>query len=69
VSASVAGNVGGEPEPKAMIQRFDADGSNQTTVTSDTSDPTALALQPGTGELWPWYRSATGSATPSLSDI
>ena len=46
-----AGNLGVEPEPKATIQRFDADGSNQTTVASGTRNPTALAFHPETGEL------------------
>src|ERR1700730_11463856 len=34
VGVGSSGNVGVEPEPKATIQRFDADGSNQTTVAS-----------------------------------
>src|SRR5438128_11636404 len=32
VGVGSSGNLGVEPEPKATIQRFDADGSNQTTV-------------------------------------
>ena len=52
VGVGSAGNLGVEPEPKATIQRFDADGSNQTTVASGTRNPTALAFHPETGELW-----------------
>jgi len=63
VGVGSSGNLGVEPEPKATIQRFDADGSNQTTVASGTRNPTALAFHPETGELWAWCRSATGSAT------
>src|SRR5262252_3977748 len=39
-----SGNLGVEPEPKATIQRFNADGSNQTTFASGTRNPTALAF-------------------------
>jgi glucose/arabinose dehydrogenase len=33
-------------------QRFDADGSNQTTFASGLRNATALAFQPGTGDLY-----------------
>ena len=36
VGVGSSGNLGVEPEPKATIQRFDADGSNQTTYASGT---------------------------------
>src|ERR1700742_4454795 len=52
VGVGSAGNLGVEPEPKATIQRFDADGSNQTTYASGTRNPTALAFNAETGELW-----------------
>ena len=52
VGVGSSGNLGVEPEPKATIQRFDADGSNQTTYASGTRNPTALAFHPETGELW-----------------
>jgi glucose/arabinose dehydrogenase len=41
VRVGSSGDLGVEPEPKATIQRFDADGSNQTTVASGTRNPTA----------------------------
>ena len=44
VGVHSSGNLGVEPEPTAAIQRFDADGSNQTTVASGTRNPTALAF-------------------------
>jgi hypothetical protein len=53
VGVGSSGNLGVEPEPKATIQRFDADGSNQMTVASGTRNPTALAFHPDTGELGP----------------
>src|SRR5215475_782694 len=50
VGVGSSGNIGVEPEPKATIQRFDADGTNQ--FASGTRNPTALAFHPQTGELW-----------------
>ena len=44
VGVGSSGNLGIEPEPKATIQRFDADGSNQMTYAS-----AALATRP----RWP----------------
>lgn len=46
-----SGNVGVEPEPEATIQRFNADGSNQTTVASGTRNR-RRSFHPRTGELW-----------------
>jgi glucose/arabinose dehydrogenase len=51
VGVGSSGNLGVEPEPKATIQRFDADGSNQATLASGMRNPTALAFHPQTGEL------------------
>src|SRR5258708_37915442 len=51
VGVGSSGNLGVEPEPKATIQRFDADGSNQMTYASGTRNATALAFHPTTGEL------------------
>jgi glucose/arabinose dehydrogenase len=45
-------NVGIEPAVKATIQRFDPDGKNQTTYASGMRNPTALAFNPGNGELF-----------------
>ncbi len=52
VGVGSAGNLGIEPEVKASIQRFDADGSNQSTFASGLRNATALAFQPGTGDLY-----------------
>jgi glucose/arabinose dehydrogenase len=58
VGVGSSGNLGVEPEPKATIQRFDAEGANQTTFASGMRNPTALAFHPQTGD---WYRSAMAS--------
>jgi glucose/arabinose dehydrogenase len=52
VGVGSAGNIGVEPEVKASIQRFDADGTNQTTYASGLRNPTGLTFQPGTGDLY-----------------
>jgi glucose/arabinose dehydrogenase len=52
VGVGSSGNVGVEPEVKASIQRFDPDGSNQATFASGLRNPTALAFEPSTGDLY-----------------
>jgi glucose/arabinose dehydrogenase len=68
VGVGSSGNVGVEPEPKATIQRFDADGSNQMTVASGTRNPTALAFHPQTGELWAVVQERDGLGDNLPSD-
>jgi glucose/arabinose dehydrogenase len=68
VGVGSSGNLGIEPEPKATIQRFDADGSNQTTVASGTRNPTALAFHPQTGELWAVVQERDGLGDNLPSD-
>jgi glucose/arabinose dehydrogenase len=67
VGVGSSGNLGVEPEPKATIQRFDADGSHQTTYASGTRNPTGLAFHPQTGELWAVVqeRDGLGDRLPS----
>ena len=57
-----------EPEPKATIQRFDTDGSNQITYASGMRNPTALAFQPGTGQLWSLVQERDGLGDNLPSD-
>jgi glucose/arabinose dehydrogenase len=52
VGVGSAGNIGVEPEVKASIQRFESDGSGQSTFASGLRNPTALAFHPETGELY-----------------
>lgn len=52
VGVGSSGNIGVEPPVKATIQRFEPDGSGQTTYASGLRNPTGLAFQPGTGELY-----------------
>jgi len=52
VGVGSSGNIGVEPEVKATIQRFDADGTNQSTFASGMRNPTGLAFHPMTGDLY-----------------
>jgi glucose/arabinose dehydrogenase len=68
VGVGSSGNLGVEPEPKATIQRFDADGSNQMTYASGTRNATALAFHPDTGELWALVQERDGLGDNLPSD-
>ncbi len=68
VGVGSSGNLGVEPEPKATIQRFDPDGSNQTTYASGTRNATALAFHPTTGELWAVVQERDGLGDDLPSD-
>jgi glucose/arabinose dehydrogenase len=68
VGVGSAGNLGVEPEPKATIQRFDANGSNQMTYASGTRNATALAFQPETGDLWAVVQERDGLGDNLPSD-
>jgi glucose/arabinose dehydrogenase len=68
VGVGSSGNLGVEPEPKATIQRFDVDGSNQMTFASGTRNPTALAFHPQTGELWAVVQERDGLGDNLPSD-
>ncbi len=52
VGVGSSGNIGIEPQVKATIQRFEPDGSGQTTLASGLRNPCGLAINPDTGELW-----------------
>jgi glucose/arabinose dehydrogenase len=68
VGVGSSGNIGVEPEPKATIQRFDANGSNQTTVATGMRNATALAFHPQTGELWALVQERDGLGDNLPSD-
>jgi glucose/arabinose dehydrogenase len=52
VGVGSSGNIGVEPEVKATIQRFEPDGSGQTTFAAGLRNTCGLAFHPDTGELW-----------------
>jgi glucose/arabinose dehydrogenase len=68
VGVGSSGNLGVEPEPKATIQRFDADGGNQKTYASGVRNPTGLAFHPQTGDLWAVVQERDGLGDNLPSD-
>jgi glucose/arabinose dehydrogenase len=68
VGVGSSGNIGVEPEVKASIQRFDADGSNQTSFATGMRNPTALAFQPGSGDLYAIVQERDGLGDALVPD-
>jgi glucose/arabinose dehydrogenase len=68
VGVGSSGNLGVEPEPKATIQRFEADGGNQKTYASGVRNPTSLAFHPQTGDLWAVVQERDGLGDNLPSD-
>jgi glucose/arabinose dehydrogenase len=68
VGVGSSGNLGVEPEPKATIQRFEADGGNQQTYASGVRNPTGLAFHPQTGDLWAIVQERDGLGDNLPSD-
>jgi glucose/arabinose dehydrogenase len=68
VGVGSSGNLGVEPEPKATIQRFEADGGHQRTYASGVRNPTGLAFHPQTGELWAVVQERDGLGDDLPSD-
>jgi glucose/arabinose dehydrogenase len=69
VGVGSSGNIGVEPEVKATIQRFDADGASQTTVVSGARNPTGLAFNPSTGDLWAVVQERDGLGDRLVPDF
>jgi len=69
VGVGSSGNIGVEPEPKATIQHFDANGSNQTTYAAGTRNPMALAFNPDSGDLWALVQERDGLGDNLPSDF
>jgi glucose/arabinose dehydrogenase len=69
VGVGSSGNIGVEPEVKASIQRFEADGSGQTTFASGVRNTTALAFHPETGELFAVVQERDGLGDRLVPDF
>jgi len=69
VGVGSSGNLGVEPEVKASIQRFDANGSSQATYASGMRNPTALAFQPATGDLYAVVQERDGLGDDLVPDF
>ncbi|WP_169728779.1 PQQ-dependent sugar dehydrogenase [Salinarimonas rosea] len=68
VGVGSAGNIAEEAEPRATIQAFDLDGSNQRTFASGTRNPIGMALHPQTGELWAVVQERDGLGDELVPD-
>jgi glucose/arabinose dehydrogenase len=68
VGVGSVGNLGVEPEPKATIQRFSAEGKDQKTVVSGVRNPVGLAFHPDTGELWAAVQERDGFGDQLVPD-
>jgi glucose/arabinose dehydrogenase len=69
VGVGSSGNIAVEPEVKATIQRFEADGSHQTTFASGLRNATALAFHPDTGELFAVVQERDGLGDRLVPDF
>ena len=68
VGVGSSGNLGVEPEVKASIQRFDADGGNQTTYASGMRNATSVAFNPDTGDLYATVQERDGLGDQLVPD-
>ena len=68
VGVGSSGNLGVEPEVKASIQRFDGDGSNQTTYASGMRNATSVAFNPDTGDLYATVQERDGLGDQLVPD-
>ena len=68
VGVGSSGNIGVEPEVKASIQRFDADGCNQTTYASGMRNATSVAFNPDTGDLYATVQERDGLGDQLVPD-
>ena len=69
VGVGSSGNIGVEPEPKATIQVFNADGSGQRTFAAGVRNPVGLAFHPQTGELWSAVQERDGAGDRLVPDF
>lgn len=69
VGVGTSGNIGVEPEPKATIQSFSVDGADQRTWASGMRNPSGLAVQPSTGDLWAIVQERDGVGDDLVPDF
>ncbi len=69
VGVGSSGNIGVEPEVKASIQRFESNGSGQTTFASGLRNTTGLAFHPETGDLYAVVQERDGLGDGLVPDF
>ncbi|WP_299656906.1 PQQ-dependent sugar dehydrogenase [uncultured Jannaschia sp.] len=68
VGVGSLGNISVEPEPKATIQSFAADGSNQRTLVTGVRNPAGLDVHPETGEVFAVVQERDGAGDNLVPD-
>lgn len=68
VSVGSTGNIIEDPVPHATVQRFKLDGSGQTTFASGLRNPSALAIYPGTSDLYTVVNERDGMGDELVPD-
>ena len=68
VGVGSLGNIAVEPEPKATVQSFAADGSDQTTLVTGVRNPAGLAVHPETGALFAAVQERDGAGDDLVPD-
>lgn len=68
VGVGSLGNISVEPEPKATIQSFAADGSDQKTVVTGVRNPTGIDVHPETGEVFAVVQERDGAGDDLVPD-
>ena len=69
VGVGSSGNIGVEPEPKATVQVFAADGQEQRSFAAGTRNPVGLAFNPATGALWAAVQERDGTGDRLVPDF
>ncbi len=69
VGVGTSGNIGIEPLPKASIQSFNAEGGAQVTTADGMRNPSGLAVQPATGDLWAVVQERDGVGDDLVPDF
>jgi glucose/arabinose dehydrogenase len=69
VGVGSIGNIDIEPQVKATIQRFEPDGSGQTTFASGLRNACGLAINPDSGELWAVVQERDGLGDRLVPDF
>lgn len=68
VGVGSLGNISVEPEPKATVQSFAADGTDQQTVVTGVRNPAGLDVHPDTGQVFAVVQERDGAGDDLVPD-
>ncbi len=69
VGVGSLGNIAVEPDPKATVQSFAPDGSDQQTLVTGVRNPAGLDVHPGTGEVFAVVQERDGAGDNLVPDF